>query len=438
MPGAGVVPRHDRPSPGCADPAGDRRRQGGRAQASGRMALLARIAVLAIAMAALPPAAAAARTPRQASEVLLTLPRTRALADHRIRSLADALAREPRDLAAASELSELYLGLAARSGDPRYYGYAKSVLTPWQQRSRLPAGMLRSRAEVRRYFHEFAQAKADTLALLALEPGDAGAWFDLALLQLGDGDARAAAAACDTLRRLAWVSGELCRGYIDSNGADLHRGYAELARALQALPETQYGQRRWALTALADAAARLRRPDDAERYYRAAQQLDPRAADVLTGYSDFLLDQARPRDALAVLAPAPDNVSALLRRCLAYRALHDARYRAATIDLAQRLRQRQRLGDSPYYAEEIRAQLYLFDQPARALTLAAEYWGVLKSPLSARLLVEAAAAAGELRAADDVRRWLHANPGVYPRLMAPMAVATRASAGRATSRAGDA
>lgn len=361
-------------------------------------------------------AAVTPRTPARDNEVLVRLSATRTYADARLRTLGAMLARNPRDLAVAAELAELYLGLAVRTGDARYYGYAKSTLAPWSERAQLPPGVLRSRAALRQYFHEFAQAKADTERLLEREPEDSRAWFDLALIELGEGNAAAALTACNALRRLDPTSWQLCTGYVESAGPDLPRGHQRLATMLSRLPARDTALRRWTLTALADAAVRLGRDDEAERHYRQAVQLDARANDVLSGYSDFLLDHRRPREALALLAAAPDSVATLLRRCLAYRALGDSRATAASAELAQRLRQRQLLNDPPYYAEEIRAQLYLFDRPAQALSLASEHWRLIKSPLSARLLMEAAIRAGDRPAQVRVRQWLRENPGVYPAL----------------------
>lgn len=145
---------------------------------------------------------------------------------------------------------------------------------------------------------------------------------------------------------------------------------------------------------------------------------------MLAGYSDFLLDRHRPREVLAVLAEAPDTVAVLLRRSLAHQAIGDGRGTATRTELERRLERRRLLGDAPYYDEEIRAQLHLFGRPSEALRLAGDYWRLHKSPRSARLLVEAAAASGDPGAAADVQRWLRANPGVYPALLAPAGART--------------
>ncbi|UHQ21855.1 hypothetical protein LVB77_14395 [Lysobacter sp. 5GHs7-4] len=351
------------------------------------------------------------RTPARDDEVLLRLPPARGQADTRLRLLAAKLERQPRDAAVAAELAELYLGLAARTDDARYYGYAKSALRPWLSAGRLPPSLLRSRIAVRQYYHEFAGAQSDLRQLLAAAPDDSRAWFELALLRLGDGDSAAAARACEAIAGLDAVEAELCLAYLDANGRDLAAGERRLNHLAARIPDTRAGLRRWAWLAAADASARLGRPDQAEAAYRRALPLAPAAHDTLMAYSDFLLERARPREALQLLAAAPDTVAVATRRALALHALKDARALAARRDLAARLRQRVLLGDSPYYPEEIRAQLLLFDDPPAALALAHAQWRLIKSPLAARQLREAAAAAADGVTLAQLNEWLRRNPG---------------------------
>jgi TPR repeat protein len=59
--------------------------------------------------------------------------------------------------------------------------------------------------------------------------------------------------------------------------------------------------------------------------------------------------------------------------------------------------------------EEARFALALQHQPARALALAVANWGVQREPADARVLLEAALAAGQPEAARPVVAWLRAN-----------------------------
>ncbi|WP_266158219.1 tetratricopeptide repeat protein [Dyella silvatica] len=252
----------------------------------------------------------------------------------------EALARKPDSLAVATELAQIYLEIAGRTRDARYYGYAQSVLTPWMTQANIPARTYQARIALHQYFHRYNEARADLGALLKLSPDDAHAWFDLALLQVADDHASAALHSCASLLQLDPAAAKLCDGYVKATGPDIAHGYAELAAALQDAPAEDTSGRRWTLTALADAAWRMQQLDPAEAYFKQAHQLDANAPDVLTGYTDFLLERGRPQDALNALEHAPDTIIVLLRRCLAYAALSDPRYAAATADLTQRMEQR--------------------------------------------------------------------------------------------------
>jgi hypothetical protein len=64
-------------------------------------------------------------------------------------------------------------------------------------------------------------------------------------------------------------------------------------------------------------------------------------------------------------------------------------------------------GDTTHRAEEARFALHLRHDPARALRLAAENYAVQREPRDARVLLEAAIAAGDPIAAQPARDWLH-------------------------------
>ncbi len=59
--------------------------------------------------------------------------------------------------------------------------------------------------------------------------------------------------------------------------------------------------------------------------------------------------------------------------------------------------------------EEARFQLALLHQPAPALALARVNWNVQREPADARILLEAALAAGRPAAADPVLAWIRTN-----------------------------
>jgi hypothetical protein len=65
-----------------------------------------------------------------------------------------------------------------------------------------------------------------------------------------------------------------------------------------------------------------------------------------------------------------------------------------------------RRGDSVHLREEARFTLDLLDRPGEALELARRNWTMHREPADARILLEAALAAGEAAAAQPVLDWL--------------------------------
>jgi hypothetical protein len=71
-------------------------------------------------------------------------------------------------------------------------------------------------------------------------------------------------------------------------------------------------------------------------------------------------------------------------------------------DLEERFATARAVGNSVHRREEARFELSVRGDPAAALVLAEENWRVQKEPADARLLLEAALAAGDPRAARPV------------------------------------
>jgi hypothetical protein len=63
-------------------------------------------------------------------------------------------------------------------------------------------------------------------------------------------------------------------------------------------------------------------------------------------------------------------------------------------------------GDRVHLREEARFELHLRHDPSKALRLAKENWAVQKEPADARILLEAAIAAGDRGSTRALRQWL--------------------------------
>ena len=155
----------------------------------------------------------------------------------------------------------------------------------------------------------------------------------------------------------------------------------------------------------AELAQRQGQPDQAAALYQSvlASEDDVYAQGA---YADLLLDQGRAADVVALLKGRERNDALLLRLAQAYAATGDAALDRSVQALRARFAAAHERGDSVHRREEARFMLYLLKRPAGALKLAQLNWQVQKEPADARILLEAAQAAGEPEAADAVRAFM--------------------------------
>jgi hypothetical protein len=96
----------------------------------------------------------------------------------------------------------------------------------------------------------------------------------------------------------------------------------------------------------------------------------------------------------------------LLRYTLAEKMLRAASVSQHVADLNERFLMNQLRGDNSHRREHGRFALDLLNRPSDALALAEANWEVQREPWDARLLLEAALAAGAPSAARPVLDWL--------------------------------
>ena len=347
---------------------------------------------------------AAPRKPAADTEVLERLPLRAGDAGAReLVALRSAMTAAPTEPAPAARLAQRYFDLAMARGDPRYVGYAEAVVARFGEP--LPASLRFMRGLLRQYRHDFDGALADFAAAVALDPDLAAAHAWRGAIYLVQADYVAARNECDALRRLG--RGTLvgaCIGLVQAYGGQLEAGYRSLQQALAATGDAD--NRLWLLTRLGEVAAWRGESALAERRYREALSIGRDDGYLLAAWSDFLLDAGRPAEVVKQLAGWETSDTLLLRLAEAEAALKSP----AAVRLAQTLDERfaaARLrGDTTHRAEEARYQLRLRGDAAQALRLAAENYRVQREPRDARILLEAAIAAGDPAAAQVVRDWL--------------------------------
>ncbi len=360
------------------------------------------------------PADAAPRKPTDDAEVIERLPvrandgTTRELAE--LRRAQSAAGQNPQ---LAAQLAERYFDLAMARGDPRYVGYAEAVVARFAEP--LPPSLRVARGLSRQYRHDFAGALDDFAAALGQDPDFATAHAWRGAIFLVQADYVAAQKECEALQRLdRAVLQSACTGLVQAYGGKLDSAYQTLQAALAKAGDP--GNRLWLLTHLGEVAEWRGKPDLAEKHYRDALALGRDDVYLLAAWGDFLLDAGRPQDVLKQLAVWESSDNLLLRLAEAEAAVKGANAARLAQTLDDRFAAAKQRGDTTHQAEEARYQLRLRGNAKEALRLAAENYRVQREPRDARILLEAAIAAGDSAAAKVVRDWLASSGFEDPRL----------------------
>jgi len=334
-----------------------------------------------------------------------------------LRQLRAELARDPQNLGTALRLAERYYELAGAEGDPRYIGYAQAGLRPWWELRDPPLEARVMRAILKQSIHDFSAAMQDLEAATREDPENALAWSWRAAIHMVQADYAAARADCEALKPIESELGAVsCMAFLDGTTGKAAAAHRALSAALGRSGDISLEMRLWVLTRLAEMSLRQGDVKQAEEHFRAALALNVRDQFLLAAYADFLLDQGRPAEVIALLRDWVRSDILLLRLALAEKALDAPAAKEHIEALRSRFDAAALRGDKLHQQEEARFNLYLLGRKEKALALARENWKLQREPRDARMLLEAALAMSEPAAGKDALEWLersgHEDPGL--------------------------
>ena len=332
--------------------------------------------------------------PKEDSQVLERLPLRR----------SDPIAVELKQLRGAA-LARRYFELAMAQGDPRYVGYAEAALRNGQNDP--PAESLFVHGLLKQYRHDFPGALADLEGALKRDPELVGAHSWRAAIFMVSADYRAAREECRALEPLASDLIAIgCHATVDAATGKARTAYDGLKAELEDRPDAAPELRLWVLTRLGEFAARLGDFRAAERHFRDALALGVRDDYLLAAYADLLLEQKRPQDVNTLLRNWGQSDNLLLRVALAAKMQNAPDAPKLAQSLGERFAAAGLRGERLHLAEEARYLLDLKGDPNAALAAATENWKSQREPRDAEVLLEAALAAGDRKAAAPALKWL--------------------------------
>lgn len=310
-----------------------------------------------------------------------------------------------------------YIELGQTYSDPRAYGYAQSALGKWWSMDPAPPEVLVMRARILQFRHEFSAALIQLEAALRTDQFNPDAWLLFASIAQVQGNVHAARSACLKLIPIADpLVGATCAASTAALGGHSDSAESLLDKALHDISAASPAERCWAWTTLAEIRERNDDAAGAERAFDAALQLSPDDVYTRAAYADLLLDLNRPGEVRSLLRD-PANADALLLRA-AIAAQRDQAPDAAQLrkNLAERFAEAHARGDETHLREQARFALEVEHDATRALDLAQRNFRIQHEPADARVLLDAARAAGDAQAAKPAIEWLRSTGIVAPRL----------------------
>ncbi|MEO7337370.1 MAG: hypothetical protein ABIV63_12390 [Caldimonas sp.] len=362
------------------------------------------------------PAWAVPIDPSRDDEVIEVLPASSGNRGEERRARKELAAR-PQDPALALAVAKRYLDQAHELGDPRFAGLAMSAIGGWTDEATMPSDVLMMKATLQQYLHEF-DASVRSLEMLLARPAaqpQAQAWLTLATVRRVQGRYADSDVACRQVARAgAGLHSSAC---LAENAA--MRGEVGVARsALKALlvqPGLPVPTQAWLLTTVAELEQRDGQVGAADAAFKSVLRLEPDAY-AKVAYSDFLIEQKRPLDALKLLKDEPRNDAVLLRLAIAG---FQAKAPDAARDVAE-MRERIALANERPDARRFHGReqsmfaLAVERDPVLALELARGNVEQQREPLDLLVLAQAAKASGNAAAISDARQ-LVARMGLHDR-----------------------
>ena len=370
------------------------------------MSTILRLLALALCLSALA-AQATPITPTRDDEVIEVLPAvTSSRAEER--RLRKQLAQQPRDAKLALGVAQGYLDQAHELGDPRFVGLAMSAIAGWTDEATMPDAVLMMRAVLQQYLHQFDASAASLKRLLARPSAfpRPQAWLTLATVRRVQGRYGESDAACKQVAAAGTaLHAEAClaenaalRGEVD-RARTVFTGL--LASQRGAAPSTQA----WLLTSLAELEQRAGKAAAADAAFKAVLKLEPDPYATLA-YADFLIEQKRPAQALALLKGQARSDAVLLRLAIAGVQVMAPTAKADADEMRERIALANQRPDAKvaHGREQAMFALQVDGQPTRALELARGNVSQQREPLDLLVFAQAARAAADATALAEVRK----------------------------------
>jgi tetratricopeptide (TPR) repeat protein len=363
-----------------------------------------RIWALVLACALSTAALADPYVPTSPNEVLLELGSVvQRVTDSRAQLQSDI---SKADAVTAAKLAQEFIDLGRAQNDERYFGYASASLQPWNNAPSAPIELAVLRADIAQHQHRFNDAHKILDDVLVRDALNARARLMRAALLMTQGQPRLAQRDCVQLLGLRETfAATLCLAQTASLTGRLASSYDLVSTLLQRSAIDSSVQYIWGLGIAGEMAERTGDLQAAEKWLRKAIELSPTDWVSRLQLCDVLLQARRPGEVMTLLEPAPASEPVLLRRALAARMQNKSAASATLVAWQAAVAQSAQLGIRLHLRELARGELELLGKPQQALATALQNWEIQREPSDARILAQAARAAGDQATLTKLAQW---------------------------------
>lgn len=300
---------------------------------------------------------------------------------------------------------------ARTSGDPRYLGYAQSLIRQWPD-NQLTDQLLVFRATLRQSLHQFDAARADLVEVLsgaADRRQQIQARLTLANLELVQGRYAEARHHCQALQSAyPGLIADSCQALVSARTGNAEQAYQTLKRQVNKAATagtTNPTSRLWAEGTLGDIAAQAGL-GNAQMHWQNVLSGNPDDLYIRAQLADWHLTQDNLEAVLALTRgyDAVDTLAVIRAIAMSRMAHPDAH--ALNQQLRQRFAEAQWRGAMLHKRDFARFQLDVEQRAGVALEFAMENWQSQREPLDTRLALRVALAANDNDQRQQVVDWL--------------------------------
>jgi hypothetical protein len=315
-----------------------------------------------------------------------------------------ALPDSPQQLA---DIVQSQIVQSRNTGDPRFLGYAESLLQQWP--GEMTARLRVLRATLKQSLHQFREARQELTTVIAETDNPQQriqARLLLANLELVQGNYTDAREHCARLQEaFPGLVSASCMAQVAARTGNAQSAYDLLKKQVESATRQDITGRLWAEGTLGDIAAQLGK-NEATEHWLAVLGVTPEDLYTRGQLADWTLERGNHARVLALTDGYEDVDSLAVIRAIAMKRAGHPRADSLISNLRERFAEARWRGTLLHQRDIARFQLDIEESPSDALENAVGNWADQREPLDTRLLLRAADAAKDTQQQRAVRQWL--------------------------------